>query len=81
MLINKVDEAYKARITEILKNMSSEALNSSLFTKIYLSTLLPSSNEAIPEIQDINEHEFKGVFKNIDYNALTGMFFPSVILK
>ena len=36
--------------------------------------MLPSANENISEIQDVNEQEFRAVFRNVDYNALSSIF-------
>jgi len=65
-----IDENHKKKVIDILHRKSEETLNSSLFMKTYLSTLLPGPCEGFIEEKDIKKDEFRTIFRNMDYKAL-----------
>ncbi len=54
----------------MLKSKTTEVARFSLFVKTFLSTLLPYPSDGILAESDIDKHEFKRIFNNIDYSRV-----------
>jgi len=65
-----IDENYKTKVADILKNKSPDVLKYYLFIKTYLGTLLPYPSDGIIKEGDLDKEKFNEMYKHMDYSKL-----------